>query len=56
MTTLLDKLLEETGTSIQETFDDIYDHLETIYHRCELDQYTKKDLQAELKELLERMV
>ena len=54
--TLLDRVLEDCGTSIQEAFDDIYDHLETIYHRCELDQYTKADLKAEIKELLERMI
>lgn len=53
---LLDRVVEDCCTSINEAFDDIYDRLETIYHRCELDQYTKKDLQAELKELLERMI
>jgi len=51
MTTLLDKLLEETGTSIQETFDDIYEKLESIWRRCE-----DQDLKAEIKELLERMI
>lgn len=56
MTALLDKTLEDTSKTIKESFDEIYEQLEIIWRRCELDQYTKKDLQAEIKELLERMI
>jgi len=56
MMALLDKTMEDTNRTIKESFDVIYEQLEIIWRRCELDQYTKADLKAEIKELLERMI
>lgn len=54
--TLLETVLEDTTSSINNAFDDIIEILETIRKRCELDQYSKRDLQAEIDELLRKIV
>lgn len=40
---------------IRDVMDDIIERLETIYNRTKLDAYDKRDLQEELRELLEDM-
>lgn len=40
---------------IRDSMDDIIERLETIYNRTKLDAYDKRDLQEELRELLEDM-
>lgn len=40
---------------IRDVMDDIIERLETIYNRTKMDAYDKRDLQEELRELLEDM-
>lgn len=47
--------LEGVERVVRDVMDDVIERIETIYNRTKLDAYDKRDLQEELRELLEDM-
>lgn len=55
MTSFYDEMKEKMESAAEDFRDQIYEELVIIRNRCRLDQYSKRDLEEEIDNLLRRI-
>jgi hypothetical protein len=55
MTSFYDEMKEKIESATEDFRDQIYEELVIIRNRCRLDQYSKRDLEEEIDNLLRRI-